>query len=89
VQVERLVIALERLCGAVEGMHVHAHCLVYDVVIPLLPALSNIQRIYMHLELVTGLLLTLASILASAHAGSLEQVPAEVCTPHYPDIITL
>eukprot|EP00892_Ulva_mutabilis_P011196 jgi/Ulvmu1/8449/UM043_0027.1 len=75
--VERLAVALERLRGAVEGANLADNCVVYDAVLPCLPALLHARCVFAAQPLVQRLLLQLATALASSHSGTLHHEAAE------------
>jgi hypothetical protein len=77
VQVYRLVVALERLRGAVQGMLHYHGCVVYAVVGPALRPLAAAARLYAHHALITSLLFKLAAALVDALLGVVEASRAE------------
>lgn len=73
-----MAIALERLRGAVEGANLAAACAVYAAVMPCLPALLHVRRLFAAQPLLQQLLLQLATALAGSHSGTLHHDAAEV-----------
>ena len=80
VQVDKLVIALERTRGAVQGMLHYHGCAVFEVVGPHLRALAAVGKLYAHHALIVALLFKLAASLVDAMLGVIETGKAEVCT---------
>jgi hypothetical protein len=76
--VDQLVVALERMRGAVQGMLHYNGCVIYTVVGQSLEALLVVQRVYAHHTLVTALLFKLAGALVDALLGVIQPDKAEV-----------
>lgn len=76
---EQLVLALERLRGAVQGMLHYSNCVIFDVLAPVLPALATVQQLYTHHALITTLLFRFACSLVDALLGVIEPGKAQVC----------
>lgn len=76
-QVERVVVSLERLRGAVRGMAHFQHCAILSVLRPRLAALLTLQRAYLHHVLITALVFKLAAALVEEVLPGLEGPTAQ------------